>query len=878
MYFKIPPARKSGIIILIIISISLLNLTQKLVNASVEAANLPPIVFVARQHLATPDSIFKDELGPAGQFGTGIDKYAPGSKLVLRQADGTLMVYDTPGLVDIQAPDVSFDGTKIVFSGAKTLNNESSNYGWRLYQINVDGTSFQQLTFSDRSITIPNASEFGTQETYEHYHDLFPAYLADGRIVFNSSRYPTRAHYDQRETFNVYLMNGDGSDLHRISTERASNLHPTPMPDGRILVSRWWNQFNQPSDQGIYNRIDDHETQIVILPDGTFLQANDEQFNPAVGIFPGGASIRRAPNTWHLMTMNPDGSDFKRLAWTQRYRYNLTNDSGSGDTFAAAQPAVIVKDGDLVNYGLAFTVQRDQTMVHSTRKTGIRIAYPGVAYQYANTMEVIAGLTYDDAISGDESGPFALHPAGLADGRILYSQSAVDSTLPISGSYNQGGKTFTLQGSDEQYSLFVMNGNGTGKAAVGIDLAAIGMPTADVMDAVPVQVRTGWSAPTDTFTAVASDDPTFSNVPNTLSEYAFNQNNNIEMATITNPNVYANPPLELPFVNNSPPPGSVATAEVWLDANQFTGAYCYSNWDCSEFKRDNEVRAVLFTTVPVIDGAFTAEVPADVMSFIVLRDANGRIVRRWNRGYASIAQGSSWARPGETVTCVGCHMGHVSGSLDGVMDDAVAGWTNIAPYAAVEASSTEPSDHNTFAVENIIDRRGWVPLPAGAPAAPYFLGDENKSGYQDAETGWISVKGSDAGQWVRLTWPSNQEVTAIRLVGPPPNGGDWGGFGEPAEQGDYYVEVATLRLYRDGNQVSLINVDRIEPLSSGGTLIELNSPVVIDQLKLTINETQGRFYYGSVAALNEVEVMGKADEAWPLLEIFDTYLPAIPVD
>ena len=55
---------------------------------------LPPLIFVARTHLATQDRIFKNERGPAGQFGTGLAKFAPGSKLVRRNADGSLFVYE----------------------------------------------------------------------------------------------------------------------------------------------------------------------------------------------------------------------------------------------------------------------------------------------------------------------------------------------------------------------------------------------------------------------------------------------------------------------------------------------------------------------------------------------------------------------------------------------------------------------------------------------------------------------------------------------------------------------------------------------------------------------------------------------------------------
>ena len=147
---------------------------------SATSAALPPIVFVARNHLATEDTVFHDELGPAGQFGTGLTKFAPGSKLVRRNADGSLFVYPTPGLIDVQAPDVNFDASKIVFAGATTLMPETKDAGWRLYEINVDGSGFHQLTFSDRAIVIPNANQFLNQEEYGAYSDLFPAYLADG--------------------------------------------------------------------------------------------------------------------------------------------------------------------------------------------------------------------------------------------------------------------------------------------------------------------------------------------------------------------------------------------------------------------------------------------------------------------------------------------------------------------------------------------------------------------------------------------------------------------------------------------------------------------------------------------------------------------------
>jgi hypothetical protein len=605
-------------------------ITLHTVRADLNSTNggLPPIIFVARSHLATRDVIFGSEVGPAGQWGTGIPKYAPNSELVQRDPDGTLHTYTLPGLVDVQSPDVNFDASKIVFAGATTIDPDDPGYGWRLYEIDVAdyaGSSLTQLTFSDRSITIPDANQFGNEETYFDYHDLFPAYLADGRIAFNSSRYPTRSHYDQRDSYNVYIMNGDGSSLHRISTERAGLLHPTPLPDGRILVSRWWNQFNQPSELGIYNRIDDADVDIM-LPDGTRILANpDAQFNPATAILPGGFEIRNAPNTWHLMTLNPDGTDFKRFAWTPCCSWSLTRDAGSGDTYAAIQPAVVINNSELF---VAYTMQPDQSMVHSTFKSGVRVARPGAEMLYANAVDALAGLSYDKAYGGDDSGPYALHPWGLSDGRILYSQSQVDNSLPSSGQYNG----FDLQGSNLRYRLWAMNVDGTGQTAVIVELASIGLSTADIMDAKSIEPRIGWTALTDAFTDIPSDDPVNGNVPNTMAAYWFSQNgpNDIQTATVHNPNVYANASLYYPYINNSPPPGSVSKAQLWVDANQFTGAYCYNGGSqpCDDFRQDVQVRAILWDEVEVTPaGAFTLTAPADVMGFIILRDAQGRAAK-----------------------------------------------------------------------------------------------------------------------------------------------------------------------------------------------------------------------------------------------------------
>lgn len=891
----------------------LLDGTLRATTASA-ADPLPPIIFVARSHLATADTIFDKELGPAGQFGTGLSKFAPGSKLVRRNADGSLFLYETPGLVDVQAPDVNFDATKLIFAGATTLIPDTNDSGWRLYEINIDGSGFHQLTFSDRAITIPNAAHFMNQQAYGTYSDLFPAYLADGRIVFASTRYPARSHYDDRPVTNLYVMNGDGSDLHRITTERGGILHPTPLPDGRIMATRWWVNFNQPTEKGIYNRIDNADSDQT-LPDGTVIYANpDEQFNPARGKLAGGYEIRDAPNTWHIMALNPDGTNFQRYAWTPYAEWALTIDSGQ-DTYHAAQPT-LVQQGD--ETFVAYTSQQDGSMVHSTLKTGIRVARPGVEMSYANAQDAIAGLTYEKAWGQDDSSPpYAIHPWGLPDGRILYAQSQDETTLPTSGTHTEGGHVFELQGSALRYLLYTMNLDGSEKNAIPLDLSTIGLATADAMDAKPIVARTGWSALPDTFTEHPSDDPTLGNLPNTMPAYTFSQRGPAEIttATVHNTNIYANAGLDLPYVNNSPPPGTVAKVQVYVDAPQFSGAYCYDDYPepCTTFRKDTEVQAVLWGEAPVTAaGAFTMTVPADTPGFFVLRDGAGRIVRDWNRGYISIAQGNAWARPGETVTCTGCHLGHVSGSVAAASADANAGWTNVAPYATASASNffdhndPDAPDYKPFRPHFVNDRRGWVAVPTGGPDAPFInaaadfrrarqllaqaglnlpveaanlLQPPAATAYQDQTSSWLTDKEHAVGEWIELQWPKPMLIKAVRLIGVPPQGGDWEGFGEPAEFGPYAIEAGSLQLYRNGvQQEETVAVGRVEPLESGGTLITLAEPLEVDRVRFTVNSITGRWWWEEIAALSEIEVLGMAANALPLplAELTETvYLPTI---
>jgi cytochrome c553 len=70
-------------------------------------------------------------------------------------------------------------------------------------------------------------------------HDLAPAYLPDGRIVFLSTRPSGLVPCFNSGVAILHVMNADGSDIHPISVNNVNEFDPSILPDGRILFGRW---------------------------------------------------------------------------------------------------------------------------------------------------------------------------------------------------------------------------------------------------------------------------------------------------------------------------------------------------------------------------------------------------------------------------------------------------------------------------------------------------------------------------------------------------------------------------------------------------------------------------------------------------------------
>ncbi|OQB87177.1 MAG: hypothetical protein BWX88_00588 [Planctomycetes bacterium ADurb.Bin126] len=174
-------------------------------------------------------------------------------------------------------PDLSYDAKKLLFCYKNEAHGSTC-----IYEINIDGTGLRKVT--DPSDTLCNYhGGHGGQ------HDVFPCYLPDGRILFNSTRKSGLVPCANSGVDIMHTMEADGSNIRPLSVNNVNEFDPVLLNDGRIMFGRWeYVDKTALTQQSLWT----------IFPDGTnetALYANNMVFPEAV------LDARPVPGTTNLI-------------------------------------------------------------------------------------------------------------------------------------------------------------------------------------------------------------------------------------------------------------------------------------------------------------------------------------------------------------------------------------------------------------------------------------------------------------------------------------------------------------------------------------------------------------------------------------------------
>ncbi|NJM05336.1 hypothetical protein HC891_02545 [Candidatus Gracilibacteria bacterium] len=530
--------RRSGLFLLVLLTVSLLAAPRGnaqdgqtktylpvLVSGGSNDGGPTAIVFVSRQ-IPAEGTIYWDEakglpgVGPYSRY-----QVASPGKLLVREANGsirTLVDGSKPtaaslNLIDVNAPDVSYDGKTIVFAG---LPKGDYNRGphdnadaWRIYAIGANGAGLKQLTFDDQDLNLQQFAE--AANGLSGYDDSDPAWLPDGRIVFSSTRWPSYAQYSGVRATNLHVMNADGSKMRRITAERNGADRPLVDPiTGKIVFARWWRNY----------RFATNSMETVADPNGGYRQHNGLTADRADQL---GGNDFLWRNAWQAAAINPDGTDLAMWGGA------LRNEEGNHVYGGAFLP-----DGSFIaNYFPMFN------MSEAAGFGGLRHYQRG-----AGTYESIIGITdllgeyaHNDPPSfGVYKGDYVTDPEPLPDGRLLISWA---------------------DDAKQDYGLYTINPDGSDRRLLYDN------PTTTEVRARVIRVRAKPPIIRDTVTSTPSLLPPPADGP-------YDQDGTFVFDAL---NVYFNAPVDTDIVN-APPVGSAQNIRFFID-HQRSGPGSFPNLD-----------------------------------------------------------------------------------------------------------------------------------------------------------------------------------------------------------------------------------------------------------------------------------------------------------
>ncbi|MBK7695417.1 MAG: hypothetical protein IPI30_14185 [Saprospiraceae bacterium] len=94
--------------------------------------------------------------------------------------------------------------------------------------IHTDGSGLKQITFEDPLLDLSQFNSAARSST--GYDDAHPSWMPDGGICFSSTRFRDIGMHNVTRTSNLYVVNEDGSGLHRITSEKMERTNRSLIP------------------------------------------------------------------------------------------------------------------------------------------------------------------------------------------------------------------------------------------------------------------------------------------------------------------------------------------------------------------------------------------------------------------------------------------------------------------------------------------------------------------------------------------------------------------------------------------------------------------------------------------------------------------------
>ena len=121
-------------------------------------------------------------------------------------------------------PEISSDGSKMVFAMRLPSDNTYSNNHFHIYEMDLNSNALAQLTYGD--------------------HDNFdPYYVDDNTIVFTSNRQGIADEYERRNAPLLHIgtksNSGELENIQQISFNQSHDMNPVVHSSGKIYYCRW---------------------------------------------------------------------------------------------------------------------------------------------------------------------------------------------------------------------------------------------------------------------------------------------------------------------------------------------------------------------------------------------------------------------------------------------------------------------------------------------------------------------------------------------------------------------------------------------------------------------------------------------------------------